>query len=163
VSGFQGVTNNTGSGGANSGAGSFDLLFNLGANYDITSVVVDYAEEGGFTLVNSQYAYVSSSAPVAGETAASQFSQFGATGSGAGFTNGQFSLTFTGNTDGQYVDLNLQNWTTAAFGTGAYGASIEQVDIYGSIVATPEPSTWALWAGGVLALVAFQRLRTKNV
>ncbi len=139
--------------------GQFDIVFDLGANYVITSVVVTYTDAAGWrfrkTVANTQQVFTSTGNPsLVGDAGLTLFDTATAVG---GATLGQ--LTFSGTSVGaQYVIFRPEMDLATNIGGNSYGGYIYEVAING--YAIPEPSSAAALAGVVaLGGVVLRRQR----
>ncbi len=128
--------------------GSFDILFDLGSTYVITSVVVTYTDASGkrwTSTANTQLAFTSLTAP----TSDSGLTSFASATTVGSATNGL--MTFDGaDVEARYVDLRLDMSIGPNPTSGSVGGIVSEVAIYG--YAVPEPSTYALLGMGVVCL-----------
>ncbi len=152
VSGWIDIEQVTSGSAASTHYGSFDLLFDLGSNYVITSVVLTYTDSSGKrwnSASDAQAAYTSLTFP----SADSSLTSFATSTAVSSATNG--SMTFDG-TDitARYIDLRLNMQLGANANSGSVGGTISEVAIYG--YAIPEPSAWALLGSALVFLVFFR-------
>lgn len=128
--------------------GSFDIVFDLGANYIITSVTVTYADAAGWRFsrtVDGQRVFTSTSNPsLAGDAGLSLFDT--ATVSA---TTALDTLSFSASTltDARYVILRPEMQLATSVGGNSYGGYLYEVEIHG--YAIPEPSSAATLAGAI--------------
>lgn len=158
VTGWQGIT-----GYVTATSGSFDLLFDLGATYHITSIEIVYTDAANRrwnTASALQTAYVSEVMPSAADYA--DMTQFGdrlrATPNAS---EGVMEFSESDGLTGRYVNLNLFVNADRTFEGLNRGGVINEIRIYG--YAIPEPSTYALIGAGVMlafVLVKKRRLRS---
>lgn len=139
--------------------GQFDIVFDLGANYVISSVVVTYTDAAGWrfrkTVANTQQVFTSTGNPsLVGDAGLTLFGTATAVG---GATLGQ--LTFSGTSvSAQYVIFRPEMDLATNIGGNSYGGYIYEVAING--YAIPEPSSAAALAGVVaLGGVVLRRQR----
>ncbi len=137
----------SGSHSANHG-GVFDIVFDLGANYVITSVDVTYTDAAGWRFsetVNGQRVFTSTANPSStGDDGLSLF----ATGT-ASKDASLGTLTFSGTSvSAQYVIFRPEMTLAANVGGNSYGGYIYEVAINGYTI--PEPSSAVALAGLVV-------------
>lgn len=124
--------------------GSVDIVFDLGAVYTITSVVVTYTDSSGYrwsTTLNAQSVYTSVNAP----TSDAGLALFGNGTAVSGSVDGTMSITGTA-IDARYVIFRPVMTIGANPNSGISGGLIDEVAIYG-YSAVPEPSSAAIAAG----------------
>lgn len=146
VSGYNGAVNYSEKG--------FDLLFDLGGLYAISSVEIVYADGANRrwnTSDTSQSVWISETFP----TSATSLTQLGTNKKATVNAAAGSVLTFSSAESivGRYVNLSLFMATSYDFTTNNQnGGRIQEVRIYGHAI--PEPATIALWAAlGSLAVV----------
>lgn len=151
VGNWVGVTQTTGTSSTNN-PGSFDVLFNLGSIYLVSSIEVVYLDTSGeriTTTIGAQKIYTAATLADAGAPLESDFTLFGAnTATLSTSTTGLISIAGTA-VEAQYVDLRLMmNVSNPASSTDtSQGARLLEVRVNGSAIAIPEPSTCALIIG----------------
>lgn len=133
--------------GAVSSSGNFDILFDLGGNYIITSVVVTYADFSGYRWIiaaNAQQVFVGTQTPTDSNLALFSSATFA-----SGINSTAKTSTFTGaETEARYVDFR---GAVTASGSSNNGGVLYQVAING--YAVPESASLGLLiAGGLLIL-----------
>ncbi|EIQ01808.1 F5/8 type C domain-containing protein [Opitutaceae bacterium TAV1] len=131
---------------------TFDIVFDLGAVYTVSSVVVSAQDGGGarWDYTASQKVYTSLTAPVAD----AGLSLFGTADTDqSSVRDKSFTLNVTGaETQARYVIVRL---TVGYQNAGSYGGYLKEVQINGGPAgAIPEASTSALIGGTAAALVA---------
>ncbi|EIP98700.1 hypothetical protein OpiT1DRAFT_03165 [Opitutaceae bacterium TAV1] len=153
VSGWVNIEESTG---VVTNEGTFNIVFDLGNTYMITSVIVTYTDTGGqrwSKTVDAQKVYTSLTAPSSENIPADLFGTATATQDA---NNG--SLSFTGTEIiARYVTLELAMLIGANPNSGSAGGIISEITIMGYSV-VPEPSTTALLtAVGLLISMPFLR------
>lgn len=138
--------------------GSFDIVFDLGANYVITSVDVTYTDAAGWRfsrIVDSQQLFTSTANPSSTGDAGLSLFDTGTVSTSA--TLG--TLTFSGTSvSAQYVVFRPDMQIAPNLSGSSYGAYLYEVAING--YAIPEPSSAAALAGVVaLGGVVLRRQR----
>lgn len=154
------VTSGTHSG--NPHGGSFDIVFDLGANYVITSVVVTYTDASGWrfsSTVGGQRVFTSTANPSG--TGDAGLSLFGTGTASSGATLG--TLAFSGpSVSAQYVIFRPEMNLSPNVGGNSYGGYIYEVAING--YAIPEPSSSAVLFGAFsMGAVLLRRRRRSTV
>ncbi|WP_043584664.1 hypothetical protein [Geminisphaera colitermitum] len=142
--------------------GRFDILFDLGASYVITSIEIVYSDAGSrrwSSTADIQKVYYAETLAGTSPAESDFASLFGNGTITAGTSVGTLAITPTTGTSvvARYLDLRLT--TQIANGnTGAYGGYLHEVRIYGYETATPsipEPSTTTILLGAITLPASF--------
>lgn len=154
VLGWQGITQYVVASG-----GNFDILFDLGASYHITSIEIVYSDSVQRRWITSsalQTAYVSEVMPVAASY--TDMTQFGdRVRATANASEGVMTFSEDEGLTGRYVNLNLFVSASRTFDDVNRGGIIHEVRIHG--YAIPEPGTYALIGAGVMLAFVLVRKR----
>lgn len=142
--------------------GVFDIVFDLGANYVITSVVVTYADAAGWRFsrtVDGQKVFTSASNPtLVGDAGLSLFD----TATVAATTAlDVMSFTTDSSISAQYVIFRPEMQLATSVGGNSYGGYIYEIAIYGHAI--PEPSSSAALFGAFSVAVVLLRRRRRVV
>jgi hypothetical protein len=151
VSGYIGVEQLIQGNASNNHVGTFNIVFDLGAVYTITGVIISYANGSGAywsSLADAQTVYTSLTNPSSDKESGNLFATNTASSSSA---TTEAELSFVGAaTDARYVTLELAMTLSPVNGSGQRGGHIYEVAIMG-YAAVPEPGMTTMLA----ALCAF--------
>jgi hypothetical protein len=128
--------------------GVFDIVFDLGSAYVITSVVVTYADAAGWRFSrtqNGQQVFTSMDAPSSVGDAG--LSLFGTATVSATTALDTMSFSASAMTNAQYVVFRPEMQLSPNLGGNSYGGYIYELSIHG--YAIPEPASAAVLAGVV--------------
>lgn len=147
---------------ANPHGGVFDIVFDLGANYVITSVAVTYADASGWRFsrtVDGQKVFTSASNPTLVGDAG--LSLFDTTTVAATTALDVMSFTADSSISAQYVIFRPEMQLATNVGGSSYGGYIYEIAIYGHAI--PEPSSSAALFGAFSVAAVLLRRRRRVV